>query len=92
MPFQQLATHVPITFPFFVFTPAQLAGIPGAPPPHGPARSHPQTLLYGSTESDAFTNPEKIDKLETATAATTLRLMKDLRVRPEEFSEGFMVF
>jgi hypothetical protein len=30
----------------------------------------------------AFTRPEKIDMLETAAAATTLRFMNDLRVIP----------
>jgi hypothetical protein len=46
----------------------------------------------GEGEStDALTNPEKILMLETATAATTLRLMKDLRVIPlDEFS--FIMF
>jgi hypothetical protein len=38
-------------------------------------------VLEPSVTSNAFTNPEKIVMLETATVATTLRLMKERRVR-----------
>ncbi len=40
----------------------------------------------------AFTNPEKMVMLETATAATTLSLMKDLRVVSVGLFDEFMVF
>jgi hypothetical protein len=71
-----------------------------APPFHCPKHAEsflsPQPSITqvpdpGEGVSFAFTNPEKIVMLETATAVTTLRLIKDRRVRPLEGGWSFMV-